>query len=315
RYSVRQAARHKALVKNCLLSRMRTIRYQITDEDEGRRVDDFLIRGQGISRRVIVTLKQQPDGMMRCGIHVRTVDRLHAGDILEINLPEQQKRIPLCDIVVPILYEDEDVIVFNKPADMPVHQSGGHIFNTLDGVYAAHCALSGEIAPLRALNRLDKDTTGAVVAAQNQIAAGKLWKSVTKRYIAVVEGIPKPSDGTVDLPIEREIPMEQRRIVTPEGQRAVTHYRTLSQGDNAALLEFRLETGRTHQIRVHMAHIGYPLVGDTFYGSESPLISRQALHCAMVEFPHPMTGIVTTVEAPLPEDIKALLQTKKLCYT
>ncbi|MEG1777995.1 MAG: pseudouridine synthase, partial [Angelakisella sp.] len=132
--------------------------------------------------------------------HVRTVDRLHAGDILEINLQEQQKHIPLCDLVVPILYEDEDVIVFNKPADMPVHQSGGHIFNTLDGVYAAHCALSGEIVPLRALNRLDKDTTGAVVVAQNQIAAGKLWKSVSKRYIAVVEGIPKPSDGTVDLP-------------------------------------------------------------------------------------------------------------------
>ncbi|MEG0854679.1 MAG: pseudouridine synthase, partial [Angelakisella sp.] len=224
---------------------MRTIRYQIEAEDDGRRVDDFLIRKHGVSRRVITTLKKLPDGLLRCGEHIRTVDLLHTGDVLEINLPEQPKRIPLCDISVPILYEDEDVIVFNKPADMPVHQSGGHIFNTLDGVYAAHCAKTGEVAPLRAINRLDKDTTGIVVAAKNQIAAGKLWKAVTNQYVAVVEGIPSPADGTVDLPIEREIPMELKRIVTPEGQRSVTHYRTVAPGEDAALLEFVLETGRT----------------------------------------------------------------------
>ncbi|MEG1390017.1 MAG: RluA family pseudouridine synthase [Angelakisella sp.] len=291
---------------------MRTIRYQIEAEDNGRRVDDFLIRKHGVSRRVITTLKKLPDGLLRCGEHIRTVDLLHTGDVLEINLPEQPKRIPLCDISVPILYEDEDVIVFNKPADMPVHQSGGHIFNTLDGVYAAHCAKTGEVAPLRAINRLDKDTTGIVVAAKNQIAAGKLWKAVTKQYVAVVEGIPSPADGTVDLPIEREIPMELKRIVTPEGQRSVTHYRTVAPGEDAALLEFVLETGRTHQIRVHMSHIGYPLVGDLLYGTESDLISRQALHCARATFPHPLTGNMVTVEAPFPEDMRQLLDIKKI---
>lgn len=286
---------------------MRTIGYQIGQEDDGRRVDDFLISGQGVSRRVIVTLKKLPRGMLRNGEHVRTVDLLRAGDSLELNLPESPKRIPLCDIEVPILWEDEDVLVYNKPAGMPVHQSGGHIFNTLDGVYAAHCVrLFGEPASLRAINRLDKDTTGTVVAAKNQIAAGKLWKSVTKRYVAIVEGIPHPPDGTVDLPIDREAPMEQRRIVTPDGQRAVTHYRTRATGDGCALLEFTLETGRTHQIRVHMAQIGHPLCGDAFYGKESPLISRQALHCANVCFPHPVTGQLVTVEAPLPQDMGEL---------
>lgn len=290
---------------------MRTIVYRIEQGYDGRRVDDFLISGQGISRRVIVTLKKLPDGMLRNGEHIRTVDLLRVGDLLEINLPEPPKRIPLCDIAVPILYEDEDVIVYNKPAGMPVHQSGGHIFNTLDGVYAAHCVqLFGEAASLRAINRLDKDTTGTVVAAQNQIAAGKLWKSVTKCYVAVMEGSLQPPNGTVDLPIERELPMEQRRIVTPDGQRAVTHYRTVAQGEGAALVEFTLETGRTHQIRVHMAHMGHPLCGDAFYGNESPLIGRQALHCAQACFPHPATGEAITVDAPFPLDMLELMESK-----
>lgn len=290
---------------------MRTISYSIEQGDDGRRVDDFLIGGQGISRRVIVTLKKLPEGMLRNGEHIRTVDLLRAGDTLEINLPEPPKRIPICDIDVPILYEDEDVIVYNKPAGMPVHQSGGHIFNTLDGVYAAHCVqLFGEAASLRAINRLDKDTTGTVVAAQNQIAAGKLWKTVIKRYVAVVEGIPQPPYGTIDLPIDREQPMEQRRIVTPDGQRAVTHYRTVAIGEGASLLEFTLETGRTHQIRVHMAHLGHPLCGDAFYGSDSTLIGRQALHCAWACFPHPVTGEPITVYAPFPPDMLELMQIK-----
>ena len=286
---------------------MRTLRYTITQQDDGRRVEDFLIREQGFSRRVITTLKKLPHGLLQNGAHTRTVDLLRAGDILEINLPEPEKRIPLCDREVPILYMDDDLLVYNKPPGMPVHQSGGHIFGTLDGVYAALCARDGKPASMRAINRLDKDTSGTVVIARNQIAAGILWKAVDKRYIAVVEGIPDPPAGTINLPILQEVPMELRRIVDPDGQESITHYQVLATGSGHSLVEFRLETGRTHQIRVHMAYRGYPLVGDALYGTPSPLIGRQALHCRRVLLNHPITRQPLVVDAPLPEDMAALL--------
>ncbi len=293
---------------------MRTIKYIISDEDAGKKVEEFLMKKQGFSRRVITALKKLPEGMLLNGVHIRTVDALHAGDQLEVNLPETAKRMPLCHIPVEVLLEDEDVIVYNKPAGMPVHQSGGHIFGTLDGVYAAHCAAAGQVTPFRPINRLDKDTTGAVVAARNQIAAGKLWKAVTKRYIAVVAGIPRYPRRLIRLPIERERPMELKRIVTPEGQDAVTWYRVLGEGRDCALLEFLLYTGRTHQIRVHMACLGHPLLGDPLYGVPSEEIDRQALHCARISFPHPLTGEQTTVDAPPPEDFLKLLKRRGLTW-
>ena len=294
---------------------MRTINFSITQNDEGRSVEQFL-KSHGISQRVIIALKKLPDGMLLDGLHVRTIDPLQAGSVLQVNLPQPDKRIPLCDIAVPILYEDEDVLVYNKPPDMPCHQSGGHIFGTLDGVYAAYCVkTTGIPRPFRPINRLDKDTTGAVVAAQNQIAAGKLWKAVEKRYLAVVEGVPHPECGTIDLPIDREVPMELKRIVTPEGQTAVTRYRVLAQGKGRSLVAFQLLTGRTHQIRVHMAHMGWPLVGDPLYGTVSSDIPHQALHCAWVTFPHPITEQNIAVSAPLPQNIEMLLQQCGISWT
>ena len=282
---------------------MRTINYSITAAESGWTVEKFL-KSKGISQRVIVALKKLPEGMLQNGVHTRTIDVLREGDLLQVNLPQQEKRIPLCEAHVPILYEDEDVIVYNKPWGMPCHQSGGHIYGTLDGVYAAHCVrTSGCAAPFRPINRLDKDTTGAVVAARNQLAAGKLWKSVEKRYIAITTGIPSPTEGKIDLPIRREIPMEMRRIVAPDGQRAVTCYRVLESGEGHSLVGFRLLTGRTHQIRVHMAYMGWPLAGDELYGQPSPRIGRQALHCGWVSFPHPITGKRIEVTAPFPEDM------------
>lgn len=286
---------------------LRTIQYSITKAEAGKTVEQFL-KSQGISQRVIIALKKLPDGMLLDGAHVRTIDPLTVGSILQINLPQPTKRIPLCDVPVPVLYEDEDILIYNKPPDMPCHQSGGHIFGTLDGVYAAHCVkVSGVPRPFRPINRLDKDTTGAVVAAQNQIAAGKLWKAVEKRYLAVVEGVPNPPAGVIDLPIEREMPMEIKRIVSPDGQEAVTRYRVLAQNNGRALVAFQLLTGRTHQIRVHMACRGWPLVGDPLYGMASEDIGRQALHCAWVSMPHPQSGTQISVAAPLPQDFSSLL--------
>lgn len=267
-------------------TRLRTIRYPIGPEDAGRTVEQFLRGKQGFSGRVVIALKKLPRGLLRNGEHVRTVDLLAAGDTLEVNLPEEAKRMPLCHTPVPILYEDDDVIVYNKPAGMPVHQSGGHIYGTLSSVYAAHCAEAGAVTPFRALNRLDKDTTGAVVAAKNQFAAGKLWKRVSKRYFALVEGeLPFPA-GLIDLPILREKPMEMRRVVDPEGQEARTEFRRLAAAGGVTLAGFVLHTGRTHQIRVHLAHLGHPLLGDLFYGGRrEPDLGRQALHCGMAVFP------------------------------
>lgn len=294
---------------------MRTIRYCIGPDDGGQTVERFLRRGQGFSGGVVIELKKLPQGLLLNGAHIRTVDLVSAGDVLEVNLPDEPKRMPLCDIPVPILYEDEDVIVYNKPAGMPCHQSGGHIYNTLSSVYAAHCARTGEVTSFRPLNRLDKDTTGAVVAAKNRFAAGKLWKKVKKRYFALIEGEPPFPDGLVDLPILPEHPMEIRRIVDPDGQEARTEYHLLAAGNGVSLLGLVLHTGRTHQIRVHFSHLGRPLLGDAYYGGpEEPGISRQALHCGTVRFFHVITGERLEVAAPFPDDFLEVMSRRGICW-
>lgn len=234
---------------------MTTFRYLITAEDAGDQIQHFLRFKQGISRKVVISLKHLPEGILLNGSHARTIDLLREGDTLEINLPDQARKLPPCEIDVPRLYWDRDVAVFNKPAGMPVHQSGGHIFGTLASVYATLCEKEGSSGTFRAVNRIDKDTTGAVVVARHQIAAGKLWKAVTKRYVAVVSGVPQPPEGLIDLPLEREIPLEMKRVVSPDGERAVTEYKVLATApdESCALVGFILHTGRTHQIRVHMA--------------------------------------------------------------
>lgn len=287
---------------------LRTIHYRIPPADGGRTVEQFL-RQEGFSGRMLTALRKLPLGLLRNGEHIRTVDLLSPGDLLEINLPDEAKRMPTCDIPVPILYEDEDVIVYDKPAGMPCHQSGGHIYGTLSSVYAAHCAKQGGITSFRAINRLDKDTTGAVAAAKNRFAAGKLWKAVKKRYFALVEGALPFPDGLIDLPILREEPLEMRRIVHPEGQEARTEFHLLAEAGGVSLVGFVLHTGRTHQIRVHLSHLGLPLLGDVFYGGrEEPGLSRQALHCGLVRFPHVITGEEISAAAPFPADLRLVME-------
>lgn len=293
---------------------MVTFRYEIPPEAAGEEIQHFLRFRQGISRKAVIALKNEPLGILRNGLHARTVDLLAAGDVLTISLPESARALPPCDIPVPVLFWDRDVAVFNKPAGMPVHQSGGHIYGTLASVYCTLCAAKGESGTFRAVNRLDKDTTGAVVAARHQIAAGKLWKGVTKRYVAVVKGVPEPQSGTIDLPLEQEVAMESKRIVSPDGEEAVTDYRVLSAAPDGScsLVGFVLHTGRTHQIRVHMSYMGWPLIGDELYGGPTEELQRQALHCAGVAFTHPETGEQICLTAPLPEDMAAYLAKKSI---
>lgn len=204
---------------------------------------------------------------------------------------------------MPAVFENENLIVFNKPAGMPVHPSIRHQGDTLGNYFSS---LFPELT-FRPVNRLDRDTSGLCVIAKNALAASSLQGECRKIYYAAVHGIIEES-GTIDAPITRRQQSIITRCVSPEGRRAVTHYRRLSFNDKYSLAEIVLETGRTHQIRVHFSHIGHPLAGDDLYGGLRENISRQALHCGEMSFTEPVSGELITVNAPLPEDIEGLFR-------
>ena len=245
-----------------------------------------------MSSALITNLKKYSDGILFNSVHIRTVDRVTCGGIIEINIYEKvSEKIVPNDIPIEILYEDEDVLVVNKPSDMPTHPSAGHTENTMANAVMAHYQKNGETHIFRAINRLDKDTSGIMCIAKNSYANAKLCKQIKdgtlkRKYRAIAMG-DICQDGTVDAPILRESFI--KRCVHPDGQRAVTHYKVIKHNEKYTLLELSLETGRTHQIRVHMAYIGHPLLGDWLYGEsgDSEFIG-QALHSSYLEFIHPI---------------------------
>lgn len=287
---------------------MRTLRYQIAPEHEGMNVERYLKQQHGYSSRTIVKLKHYEQGMRLNGAHTRTIDLLHAGDVLEITFLDSEEHgvehFIRSNRQVEIAYEDDDLLVFNKPADMPCHQSCGHAADTLANVFAAHCDQLGMDLMYRPLNRLDRDTSGAVLIAKNRFAAASVTNNFHKTYQAILDGVPPQSEGRVDAPIRREFPEEMRRIVSPDGQRAITNYRVLAVQDGYSLVDFVLETGRTHQIRVHMAHLGCPVLGDSMYGRKSEMIARQALHCRYIAFTQPVSRQPVGVSCTMPEDMQ-----------
>lgn len=288
---------------------MRQLDYHITAEEAGWAIEPYLKKRHGYSSRTIIKLKHYPEGIRLNGLHARTIDLLRPGDLLSITFLDGEDQLDnfiRSNRRVEIAYEDEDVLVYNKPPAMPCHQSCGHAADTLANVFAAHCDRLGQKLMYRPLNRLDRDTTGAVLIAKTRFAAASITGGFEKLYRALCVGLPQPLRGCIDAPIRRIGPDEQVRVVAPDGQRAVTHYQVLHSWGKYSLVDFRLETGRTHQIRVHMAHLGYPLLGDPVYGQLSPLIGRQALHCAAVAFRHPVSGQRLEVTCPLPEDMRAL---------
>ncbi len=278
---------------------MREISYTVPAEFDGVQAQVFL-KSRGISRRVLTALKRS-GGLTRGGGTLRTVDAVHAGDVITLRLDGGETSVAANpELSADIVYEDEDVVVFNKPPFMPVHPSQRHHDDTLANLFAAR--YPG--LPFRPINRLDRNTSGLCVCAKNQFAAAALSGSISKVYYAITDGTP-PGD-TVDAPIGRLGDSVIERCVTPDGKPAVTHFRKIA-GERRALLRITLETGRTHQIRVHMAHIGFPLCGDDMYGGDCTAISRQALHCGEVEFTLPVSGERITISAPLPEDMAAIL--------
>lgn len=280
---------------------MGQLTFTVPEEWAGRAAGDFLRREKGVSTRLLKQLKKlsPPEGICCNGEHIRTVDPVRAGDTVTLIWPEEERveAALSCTAEVPVLYEDEWLVVFNKPFDMPSHPAKKHQTDTLGNVFAARMAKEGKSQPFRPVNRLDKDTTGIVVAAKDAYTASKLAGKVEKTYIALLCGALPQESGTVDAPIRRVDPVHILREVSADGRRAVTHYRQLQQKDGYTLARFRLETGRTHQIRAHMAFLGCPLAGDALYGGDSTVISRQALHCDWCSFVHPVSGETVGIKA------------------
>lgn len=265
-------------------------------------IEQFL-RKRGFSHHVITGLKRIPEGICLNGVWAYTTQKLKEGDVLTIHLVELESSPGILPAPVPfdIVYEDQDLMIVNKPADTPIHPSQGNYDNTLANGVAHYYAQQGIPYIYRCINRLDRDTTGLLILAKHGVSGAILStqmmnRQIKRTYRALVEGH-TPLEGTIDAPIARKEGSTIERCVNYEsGERAVTHYRRLSQEISEknrlpfSRLELRLETGRTHQIRVHMQSIGHPLLGDTLYRPENPFERpHQALHSYALEFKHPIT--------------------------
>lgn len=231
------------------------------------------------------------------GLTIRTVDRVSCGDVIMLKERDEKTLEPNFKLDVPILYDDDSLVVFDKPPFMPVHPSVKHQGDTLGNYFAARFP---GIA-FRPVNRLDRDTSGCVICAKSRYSAAKLQQSFEKTYYAVCCGHP-PIEGRITAPIAREHDSIIKRIVSPDGQPAVTNYRIVARNEKYSLAQIHLETGRTHQIRVHFSYIGFPLAGDDLYGGSREDFPRQALHCSLVSFTHPQSDEEIEVSSPLPEN-------------
>ncbi len=272
------------------------------------------LREFGFSSHLLIQLKHREHSVFLNGQPAYLNIPLKEGDLVEVLLPEEEspdKLVPT-DIPFEILYEDQDILVVNKPSNMPIHPSRGNFENTLANAAAFYYQQKGEPFSYRCINRLDRDTTGALILARHALSACILSadmrnRQIRRTYLAMVEGH-TDAEGTVDLPIGRKDASIIERCIDPDrGERAVTHYRTLEtfqcSGKPCSLIELHLETGRTHQIRVHMTAIGHPLLGDSLYNADGITEpGRQALHSRSLEFIHPVTKEPLCITAPLPED-------------
>lgn len=288
----------------------RIVTYEWTTENVGTTVERFL-RRQGVSHRVLVDLKNTENGLCIDGVPVRTIDCLPEHGVLRLCLPETDRSdtIPQADIPLEIVYEDEDLFVLNKPAGIAVHPSPHNRENTIANGLAALYTKREQPFVFRAIGRLDKNTSGLIVLAKNALSAGLLTQQASQKlmrhtYLAVCKGELSAS-GTIDAPIARAEGSAIRRMVHPDGDRAVTHYERLCTQNGYSLARVWLETGRTHQIRVHFSHIGYPLPRDFVYCHDFSRIDRHALHAHTLTLCQPITGEALFFTAPLPPDMQA----------
>ena len=287
----------------------RKLEFTVPEEYEGKKAFYFLRGCAGISARALSSLKRVDGGITRGGETLRTIDRLHTGDIVTVTLPVETETVEPMDINIDVIYEDADLLAVNKSPFLAMHPTHNHQGDTLANAVAGHLQSEGKSAVFRCVGRLDKGTSGVVVCALNRYAAARLSGNINKRYVAVVRGRFEGS-GTINKPIYRPDPMKTLRACSDElgVESAVTHWTVERNFSGATLVRLDLETGRTHQIRVHMAHIGHPLAGDTMYGGFMPEIGHQLLHCRACRFIHPVTGEEMRFTAPFYPDFEAALE-------
>lgn len=284
----------------------RKIEYIIDEEHDGKKVKNYLRGKAKISSRLMNSLKTYENGITLNGEHIRTIDILKTGDVLAVNIPDKFSEIEPMEMPLDIIYEDDDFIVINKSPFIAMHPTHNHQGDTLANALTYHLQKENKPTVFRAVGRLDKGTSGVVICALNSHAAARIPVTSEKEYKAVVCGKTDES-GTIEAPIYRPDPMKTIRCVDERGDYALTHYEKLSGNDKYSLLRVKIETGRTHQIRVHFASLGMPLAGDSLYGEDEFGIGHQLLHCAKVSFLHPVTGEKMTFEADMPEDMQKFI--------
>ena len=288
---------------------MRRLTLTVTPEQVGRTVKSLLRRELRMADGAIARVKTVPDGICLNGAHARTVDRVAAGDTLTVRIDDKRAGGRFTPVAVPldILYEDADLLALNKPAGMAVHGGYDRGDPTVANALAAYL---GPDAVFHPVNRLDRGTSGVMLVARSGYVHDRLRRVLhtsdfRRMYLAAACGTGLPPRGTIDLPIARADDGTTRRTAAPDGQPSVTDYTVLAERDGYTLLRVAPRTGRTHQIRVHFAALGHPLLGDALYGGDASLLARPALHAAAADLTQPVTGQPLHITAPVPEDLRA----------
>lgn len=293
----------------------RNIDYIIDEDSAGLRVEQFLRRkrysGQNLSE-----IKRMPKSILVNGVHYYMRQELSKGDHLQVRICETKnsEKIPPTNLPLDIIYEDEDILVLNKPAGMPIHPSLNNYTNSMANALAYYFQSQGKPFIFRCCNRLDRDTSGLTIVSKHLVSGSILsdmtkYREVHREYLAIARGSVTPSEGTIQAPLGRkEGTIIERTVDWEHGEDAVTHYKVVKEANGHSLVSLRLETGRTHQIRIHMKYLGYPLIGDYLYNPDMEYMTRQALHSHHMEFTHPITGEHMSFTAPLPEDMARVMQ-------
>lgn len=292
----------------------RHLEYIITDEFHNKTIEQFL-KAQEFPHQAIIQLKKTSEGILRNGVWAYINEKLETGDTLALHLVEDVAPSNIEPLYVPlsIVYEDEDLLVIDKPANMPIHPSMNHHEGTLANGLMYYFKEKGQDFTFRAINRLDRDTSGLTIIAKHLLSGGILsrqvsTKEIKRTYLAICQGM-LPESGTIDAPIARVADSTIERCVDFEnGEKAITHYKKIAYDaqKKLTLVELKLETGRTHQIRVHLKHLGHPIIGDFLYNPDYTFCKRQALHSASLSFIHPITKKEMHFASPLPEDLKCI---------
>ena len=294
------------------------MQYVITKEQNGMTVRTFLQHTLKPSSKMLKYLKYRPDGILVNGVHCTVRGILKEGDVVQVAIDDDtaSDKIRPVNLPIDVLYEDEDLVIPSKPAQMPTHPSHDQYDDTVANALAYRYEQLGVPFVFRPINRLDRNTSGLLLVAKNKLSAGRLTRSleegkIQKTYLAVLDGEMTELHGVIDACLHRTAKSIIVREVcdpsAPDADPSITEYRVLAVRNGHTLVEAHPITGRTHQLRVHFSHLGFPITGDDLYGTPSDLIDRHALHAYSLSFPLPKDNTTMTVKAPLPQDLSSLI--------